>query len=152
MSREKKTVFLLGATRRLRNQISHLPWNGLIVHFDDYPSLLKNMREALNLDDSRLAQSSPDGTAPSLAEMVVSRVREITTAALTVPSSVRLSLGTPRPGEVGPSSPKETTTPNAGVGARQSLSSSNLGVGATATASINPAPSTGGALTQDEWR
>ncbi len=81
LSRVKKTAFLLGATPSLRRLISHLHWSHMVVHFEDYAGLLANLRAAAKLDEDRLALST-DGTGsiPSLAEMVVSRVKELTAA------------------------------------------------------------------------
>ena len=83
MGRAKKTVFLLGAAPHLRRLIALLHWSHGIVHFDNYTGLLISMREALKLDDDRLTASSESGAVPTLAEMVVTRVRELTTAAFT---------------------------------------------------------------------
>jgi hypothetical protein len=163
MGRVKKTVFLLGAAPHLRKLINHLHWSHNVVFFEDYLGLLTNMREALKLDDDRLASSANGGTPPSLSEMVVSRVRELTTAAFTaVPIVVPAAGGGSAGGASSSTSTKTFQTPTSAVqrgsasaaaAASTSASTSSVEVGAKA-GSGGTEPPKGGAsagLTLDNW-
>ena len=128
MSRERKTVFLLGLSPVMQRLVAKVPWSANVVHFEDYPSLLLNMREALRLDEERhtLGDAGAEGV-PSLAEMVVRRVRDITLSGGSVAGAV--SAATPAGsggggGEAGggmatPRAAAAAAEPNAGAGGQQ---------------------------------
>jgi MFS superfamily sulfate permease-like transporter len=100
MSRERKTVFLLGLSPVMQRLVAKVPWSASVVNFEDYPSLLLNMREALRLDEERhtLGGGSSDGMGvPTLAEMVVRRVRDITLTGGGAAGSVSASGGDVEP-------------------------------------------------------
>jgi hypothetical protein len=121
MSRERKTVFLLGLSPVMQRLVAKVPWSANVVHFEDYPSLLLNMREALRLDEERhsLGEAGADGAGvPSLAEMVVRRVRDITVTGGSVASAVTAASG-----DAGAmATPRAAAQPNAGGGGGEAQS------------------------------
>ena len=123
MSRERKTVFLLGLSPVMKRLVAKVPWSANVVHFEDYPSLLLNMREALRLDEERhsLGEAGGEGGVPSLAEMVVRRVRDITLSGGAVVGAVAASsgagAGSGGGGDAGMATPRATPAPPSEGGA-----------------------------------
>ncbi len=126
------------------------------MHFEDYQGLLTNMREALKLDDERLAGGGGDAPVLSLAEMVVNRVRELTTAAFTaVPIVVSGSSGGSSGSPAASSSSVAFKTPSAAARSSEAAAPAEAPAAAAAGgANAGPPkslPVAGGALTVDSW-